>query len=134
MIGEAAVIGFCFVAWTIIGSRFASGSFSATVVSVLTAFMVLIFSLRNIQAEEHSDWKIWGLLVLLGLLNGFGLVLYASRLSQPNVPTAAFVVTVSIAVVAIAPLLESFSGGRQLSAGHFVGYAFAACAVFFLSK
>jgi len=134
LIGEAAVIGFCFVAWTIIGSRFASGSFAATIVAVMTALMVSIFSLGSVRAGEYSDWRIWGALVLLGLLNGFGLVRYADKLSQPGIPTAAFVVTVSVAMVAIAPLLESIVGGKQISAGHLVGYAFAACAIFFLAK
>lgn len=134
LIAEAVLIGLCFVSWAVVGNRFASGSLTGTVVMLVTAFAVLLFSFRNIRTEDFLNWKIIGLLVVLGVFNGFGVVRYSDRLSQPDIPSAAFVVVTSIAMVAIAPLLEYVLSGKRLTVTHVLGYVCAAGAITFLSK
>ncbi|NTW14613.1 MAG: hypothetical protein HGA31_06360, partial [Candidatus Moranbacteria bacterium] len=119
---------------SVVGNRFASGPLTGTVVMLVTAVAVTLFSFRNIRTEDFLNWKIIALLTVLGIFNAFGVIRYSDRLSQPDIPTAAFVVVTSIAMVAIAPLLEYALSGKHLTVGHVFGYICAAGAIMFLSK
>lgn len=79
------------------------------------------------------DVRLIGILLLLGAANAFGMIRYVERVSQPGVPAASFIVTVSVAVVAIAPVIEGLMSGKWPSAEHLVGYICAAAAIFFLA-
>lgn len=134
LIGEAFLIGLCFVSWAVVGGRYAGGTLLATAVAFLTAAIVGIFSFRTLQTEPFAGVKALTIVFVLGSMNGLGFVRYTDRLARPDVPTAPFIVTVSVAVVMIAPILQALSGSGRLSSGHLVGYICAVCAVFFLSR
>lgn len=134
LIFEALLIGFCFVSWAIVGNRFASGPLAGTVVMIVTALAVTLFSVHKIRIEEWQNWKILVLLLILGIANGYGVTRYATRLAMPDTPMAAFAVMVSIFMVVIAPILEYLVSGKGVSLNHLIGYFLAGGAIYFLGR
>jgi len=134
LVAQAFLIGLCFVSWTIVGRRFADGPMLSTVVAIVTAAVVFLISFQGLRSEGSVGPKAFAVLVLLGLVNGFGLAKYASLVARPDTPVASFMVTVSIAMVVITPLLEAVISGKGISLSHVAGYLFAGGAIFLLSR
>lgn len=136
IVSEAFLIALCFVAWTVIGGRLAPGPLLSTVVAVVTAVVVPLFSFSALRSGDGNSVgpKVLVALVLLGLANALGLFRYAVRVAEPGISVASFVVTVSIAVVVVAPALEWMLFGKQFSLWHLSGYACAGLTIFLLSR
>ena len=134
LIGAAVLIGFFFVLWAIVGNHYASGAMASSIVMMMTALYVLVFSVRDISADELRNWGLIVLLIILGLANGYAVKEYASYLSIKDFPMAQFAVIVSVAMVIFAPVLEYFVSGKELRIDHFLGYGFAVAAIYFLGR
>lgn len=134
MVMEAFLIAFLLVSWSVVGGRFAQGALLATVVTVVAGIIVPLFSFPALRSGVSVGWKAASVLVILGTMNAFGLVRYADRLARPDTSVAEFIVTVSIAAVVIAPMLEAILFGKHFSLWHLSGYACAGLTIFLLSR
>jgi len=135
VISTAIFIAFGFVGWTIIGSYSrACGSWIGTIVMLSTAAAVALLSSKQLINVVAPNGKAWILLLVAGVINGVAVYLYSNKIADITVPTAAFVVTVSILMVVIAPFLNWLINGAVPNYHQTLGFGFAAIAIYFLSK
>lgn len=131
----AVFIAFGFVSWPIIGSYSrVCGGWVGTVVIISTAITVAMFSLRQLSNISVPNSKAMILLIIAGIINGLAVYIYSSKVADVTVPTAEFVVIVSIFMVVIAPLLNWLLNSAVPNFYQTLGFAFAIAAIYFLSK
>lgn len=136
MAGLTAVfIAIGFAGWPIISSYSrASGGWVGMVVSVSTALAVVIFSAKNLSSIPAPNLRALVLLLIAGVFNGLALCLYSFKVADTNVPTAAFVVMISIMMAMVAPVLNWMLNSAVPNQSQMLGFGFAVVAIYFLSK
>ncbi len=132
---SAAFVAIAFAAWPLIGreSR-ASGAWLGVVVMAGSAMMVAALSASQLSMTMPTG-RAWWLLGAAAVANGAAVYVYASNTANPAVPTAAFLVTVSVLqVTAVAVLAWAMPGGQVPTARQAAGFVCAAAAVYLLTK
>jgi hypothetical protein len=128
----AAFIAVSFVGWPIIGKfAQATGAWTGFIVMSATAVAIALISGRELNALPAG--KAAAFLILAGILNGIGVYFFAKKTSDPVITTSAFVVLVSVWMVACAPILDWILNDAGLTLRHMAGFVLAAGAIYLLS-
>ena len=134
-ISMAVFIAFGFVCWPIVGSysRVCGSWVSATVI-ISTAVTVAIFFFRQLAALPVPSVKAIAILFIAGAINGLAFCFYSNKITDTSIETGAFVVTISILMVVIAPLLDWALNGATPNMSQKLGFVLAIVAIYFMSK
>jgi drug/metabolite transporter (DMT)-like permease len=131
----AIVIAFGFVGWPIIGSYSrAHGSWIGMLAISSTALAFAGLSFRQLINVVPPNTKAIVLLLVAGIINGGAVYLYTAKIADTTVPTAAFVVIVSIFMVIVAPLLNWMLNSAVPSFQQGLGFLLAMAAIYFLKQ
>ncbi len=131
----AALIAFAFAAWPLLGKEArVSGAWMSVLVMVGSALTVTLASASRLTGGLPTG-RALGFLGAAAVANGLAVYLYASKAADPTVPTAAFLVVVSVVQVAAIPLLAwVLPGGQAPTLRQAAGFVCAAVAVYLLAK
>ncbi len=132
---SAVFVALAFAAWPLLGreSR-ASGAWLSLVVMAGSAATVALLAAPQLGATMPTG-RAWWLLGAAALANGGAVYVYASKAADPTVPTAAFLVLVSVLqVTAVALLAWALPGGQVPTLRQGAGFVCAAAAVYLLTK
>jgi hypothetical protein len=134
VIASAVLIAVAFAAWPLLGREArVGGAWMSVVVMVGSALTVSALSASKLSGFPVG--RAWWWLAGAAVANGVAVYVYASRAADPLVPTAAFLVTVSVLQVAAIPLLSwALPGGAAPTARQAAGFVLAAVAVYLLAR
>ena len=112
----AFVIGALYVTWPIVGKRTgASTAWITNMVVLGTLFMTAALSNKQLTHGPGCAWKVIGVLIFAGCLNGFAVYFYSKNVNDPAVPSGVFLITVYIFMVILAPILDWILNGTTLT-------------------
>ncbi|MFC1645135.1 hypothetical protein ACFL08_03855 [Patescibacteria group bacterium] len=132
---NAIFIAFGFVLWPIAGiSTGVSGGLLSTLVMIPTAITVAALTFRRPTDISNLSINVVLILIGLGILNGVAAYIYADKLATKAVPIAIFIVTVSVLMVVMTPILDWLINRTIPNFDRIMGFTFAAAAIYFLSK
>ncbi len=131
----AAAIAFAFAAWPLLGKEArVSGAWMSVLVMAGSALTVTLLSLTRLTGGVPST-RALAFLAGAAVANGVAVYLYASKAADPLVPTASFLVVVSVVQVAAIPLLAwVLPAGQAPTLRQGAGFVFAAIAVYLLAR
>lgn len=132
---SAVCVALAFAAWPLLGreSR-VSGAWMAFVVMGGSAVLIAMLSASQLSTAVPSG-RAWWLLAAAALVNGVAVYVYAARAADPTVPTASFLVMVSVVQVTAIPLIAwAMPGGLAPTLRQAAGFVCAAAAVYLLAK
>lgn len=132
---EAVLIAVVFVGWVIVGNATKVGYVWVTML-VCTGTFVSAAACAGLylnQAKLPSRNAVLVLLVI-GLINGIAVFRYAVRTNDPEISVGALVVTVSVLMAVLAPVLDWGLNGNIPSVQRAVGFAMAAASIYMLSR
>lgn len=129
----AFLIATTFVGWPIM-SRYCgqNAAWSGSIVFFFTAITPILFSSTTLLRTPAPDSKSLMILSAAGILNGLGVYFYSQTLEKVGDQSGTFIVTVSIAMVMVAPILSYLFNGETLTTKQFAGLACAVSAVYLL--
>jgi drug/metabolite transporter (DMT)-like permease len=130
-------IGLAFVGWPT-AAKFLGfhGSWANVVVTLGTGITALIFSRHYIVSNKIPAPHMTPVLILflVAVVNGFAVSFYARSVADPEIPTATFIVMVSVFMVVWAPILDYILNGSAPHIRQIIGYVCAIAAIYFLTK
>lgn len=130
----AIFIAFGFTGWPIIGNYSkVNAGWMGSVVMISTALALGAMSYKDLCIETPGS-KAIVLLSVAGLVNGLAVYFYSVKVADANVPTAAFIVTVSTLMVVAASVLNWAINGAVPNHSQFLGFGLAIAAIYFLGK
>ncbi len=130
----AFLIATGFVGWGMLGKYSqANSGWVGTIAMTATAAIVAALSIKDLQVGTPNI-KIILLIVTAGLINGVAAWLYSIKITDPLTPTAAFMASVFIFMVILAPAFDWILNGATPTANQIVGYVLAIVAIIFLNK
>lgn len=132
---SAVVVALAFAAWPLLGKESkASGAWMSVIVMAGSALSVAILSASQLTGGLPAG-RAWWYLAGAALANGTAVYVYASRAADPTVPTASFLVMVSVLQVAAIPLISwLLPGGVAPTMRQAAGFVLGAAAVYLLAK
>ncbi|MCC7186075.1 MAG: hypothetical protein IT185_07550 [Acidobacteria bacterium] len=132
---SAVCVALAFAAWPLLGREArVSGAWMATIVMSGSAALIAMMSASQLSAGMPAG-RAWWLLGAAAVANGVAVYMYASRAADPTVPTASFIVLVSVLQVTAVPLLAwALPGGLAPTGRQAAGFVCAAAAVYLLAK
>lgn len=131
----AIFIAIGFAGWPIIGKYSGMNSgFIAIFVGVSTAVTVAIISARQLSGIGSISCTPLLFLIVVGVINGIAFQLYSNKVADTTVPTAVFMVTVSILMSVATPILHWLLNGAVPNSNQIIGFGFSIITVYFLSK
>ncbi len=132
---SAVVVALAFAAWPLLGreSR-VSGAWMAFAVMGGSAVLIAMLSASQLSTAVPSG-RAWWLLAAAAIVNGVAVYVYAWRAADPAVPTAPFLVMVSVVQVTAIPLIAwAMPGGLAPTLRQAAGFVCAAAAVYLLAR
>lgn len=130
----AAGIALGFVGWPIIGHYSKAGSmWVGNIVMIGTAVVFALLSFNQYNGAIMPGWKALVFLGIATLVNGLAIFFYTAKATNPAINTAVFVVTVSVLMVVIAPLLHLAINHIMPTWRQGAGYILAIAAIYFLN-
>jgi len=134
-VAKAVFISMGFTGWPIIGRYSgATGGWVGIIVLGATVITVGIFSAKEMASIPAPGLKAITLLVVAGIVNGIAFYLYSMTTTDSSVPTGVFVVTVSLLMVTVAPVLDYIFNEGTFSRNQVAGLGFAFIAILMLSR
>jgi len=130
----AFLIAIGFVGWGMLGKYSqANSGWVGTIAMTATAVIVAVLSTKNLQVGTPNI-KIIAVLIIAGLINGIAAWLYSSKVTDPLISTAAFMASVFIFMVILAPAFDWLLNGVTPTINQIIGYSLAIVAIIFLNK
>ncbi len=129
-------IGSIFVGWPTVAKYLGfHGAWANIVVSLGTGITAILLSWHYIATQNIKTPDLKGVIILLvvSAVNGYAVTLYAREATNPNLPTAIFIVLVSVFMVVWAPILDYVLNGNAPNFKHLIGYLCSIGAIYFLS-
>ena len=131
----AVLIALGFTSWPIAGNYLkACSGWVGTIVMMATAVVVALLSIKQFSTVPALNVKAILLLIIVGIINGVSVYLYSVKVADATIPTAAFMVTVSILMAVSAPFLNWIINSAVPNPQQVVGFGLAAAAIYFLGK
>lgn len=128
-------IALAFVGWPIVGkyTKLSSGMMGS-IVMLFTASTVILLSFfrRELSTELITNYKLVILLIIAGMINGVAVYLYSIKAVDQTITTSIFVVTVSVLMICLAPVLDLVINSTAISIRQIFGFIFAIVAIFLL--
>lgn len=137
MVFVTSFIGLSFIAWAIFAKYLGfHGAWANVVVTLGTGIIALCISRFYIVAQNLPAPPLKSILILfcVAMVNGYAVSLYARNVANPEIPTAIFMVMVSVFMVIWAPILDYALNGATPSVRHIFGYVCAMGAIYLLTK
>lgn len=135
VITSAVFVALAFATWPLLGreSR-VTGAWLAVAVMGGSAVLIGMLSASQLSTAVPSG-RAWWLLAAAALVNGVAVYIYAARTADPSVPTAQFLVIVSVLQITAIPLIAwALPGGLAPTFRQAAGFVCAAAAVYLLAK
>ena len=124
-------IAAAFVFWpTVAKYAQATNAWTTAVVLISTALGGVALSYPTTRIQDLPSAKSFAFLLLAGLLNGMAVYFYTTKAIDPTTPTTVFVMTVTTAILVVAPVFGYVLNGEVLSAKQWLGLGFALLAIF----
>lgn len=132
---SAVFVALAFATWPLLGreSR-VTGAWMAFVVMGGSSVLIAMLSASQLGTAVPAG-RAWWLLAAAAIVNGVAVYVYAARTADPTVPTAPFLVMVSVLQVTAIPLIAwAMPGGFAPTLRQAAGFVCAAAAVYLLAK
>lgn len=127
-------IGAVFVFWPALAKYSqASGAWVNTIVIIGSAIGGVGLAYSSLRGQPVPTSNALLILLVAGILNGAAVYFYAMKVSDPQIPTAIFVMTVTIAMLVVAPMFDYVLNGNTLSIRQGAGLGMAILAIFLLA-
>lgn len=134
-IAVACLISLAFSSWPIFGKYMkAPGIWVGILVSLGTTVTMVVLSLKPVATHGLPTTKIGLVFLGFGVLNGAAIYMYSLKIADPTVPTAVFVVMISVGMVVFGSLLGWIILGQVPTRDQIFGYGLAVIAIYFISK
>jgi len=131
----ALFIAIAFSSWPIVGRYSqASGAWISVLVMSGTLFSILGIASRQITASTRPAVGAMLLLITMGMVNGLAGYIYAVKVADQNIPTAMFVITVSVLMVMMVPFVDWLLNGSVISPKQWIGILIAIIAIILIKK
>lgn len=128
-------IALSYSAWGFFGKYLnVGGGWLASVVCLATLFAVTLLSVGDIANSHVPSLRSLGLLFVAGFANGVACILASRMMVRPDIPSAIFMVTITVLMVIISPLMGWVMHGENFVPRQWVGIAVIIVGILLLQK
>jgi drug/metabolite transporter (DMT)-like permease len=129
----ALFIAICFDSWPILANHTGvGGGWISVIVTMTTALVILACSTRDVFGGNPPSRRAVLLLVVGGVMNGIGFILYAGKMSDQSVSPAAFIASVLMLMVICTPVLDWAVNGHTITGRQLCGFGLAAASIYLI--
>jgi len=133
--GTAVLVAAAFVAWPNLGKALGvSGGLVAFIVIVVGLVVITATSWKDIAGLPTIGMKALIWILIVAILNGLAIYLYAEKAADPKVVTGMFMVTVLILQMTFAPFADWIVTGSIPNPKQIAGLGLAIVAMWLITK